>query len=79
MRHPHSDAERCHGAVEPEAVVKLTPAEAEIVAHAARGLSNKEIAAALGKAEATVKGHLTRVYRKLGVKSRLQLILLFRG
>lgn len=60
-------------------VVKLTPAEAAVVAQAARGLSNREVAAVLRKSEATVKGQLTQVYRKLGVKNRLQLIMLFRA
>jgi two-component system nitrate/nitrite response regulator NarL len=59
-------------------VVKLSPAEAAVVAQLARGLSNKEIARALGKAPATVKSQLTGVYRKLGVRSRIRLMVLFR-
>jgi DNA-binding NarL/FixJ family response regulator len=38
------------------------------------GLSNKEIAAHLGIAEVTVKAHLTRLYRRYGVRTRLQLL-----
>lgn len=64
---------------QPPAVVKLTPTEAEVVARVAQGLSNQEIAAELGKAPSTVKARLTRVYRKLGVRRRLQLIALFRS
>ncbi|MBI2511738.1 MAG: helix-turn-helix transcriptional regulator [Opitutae bacterium] len=60
-------------------VVKLTPAEAEVVAQAVRGLTNKEIARALRKSELTVRNQLTAVYRKLGLKRRLQLIAQFRG
>jgi DNA-binding CsgD family transcriptional regulator len=58
-------------------VVKLTPAEAEVVAYAARGLTNREIAATLGKSSGTVKNQLARVYEKLGVRSRLHLITMF--
>jgi DNA-binding CsgD family transcriptional regulator len=61
------------------AVVKLSPAEAVVVAQAARGLSNKEIAQVLGKHEGTVKNQLSGVYRKLGIRSRARLIVLFRG
>jgi DNA-binding CsgD family transcriptional regulator len=60
-------------------VVKLSPAEAAVVAQAARGLSNKEIAQVLGKHEGTVKNQLSGVYRKLGIRSRARLIVLFRG
>lgn len=60
-------------------VVKLTPAEAEVVGHAVRGLTNKQIARALRKSELTVRNQLTAVYRKLGLKRRLQLIAQFRA
>ncbi len=59
-------------------VVKLSPAEAAAVAGVARGLSNKEIADELGKATGTVKNQLVSVYRKLGVNSRIRLMMLFR-
>jgi len=58
-------------------VVKLSPAEAAAVAGVARGLSNKEIADELGKSPATVKNQLVSVYRKLGVKSRIRLMVMF--
>jgi DNA-binding CsgD family transcriptional regulator len=38
------------------------------------GLTNREIAARLHLSETTVKFHLTNIYRKLGVGSRLQLL-----
>ncbi|MCM2273938.1 MAG: LuxR C-terminal-related transcriptional regulator [Candidatus Didemnitutus sp.] len=63
----------------PPAVVKLTPAEAKVVAEAARGSGNREIAAVLGKSMSTVKAQLSGVYRKLRIKNRLQLIMLFRS
>ena len=58
-------------------VVKLTPTEAAVVAEAAKGGGNREIAAALGKSESTVKAQLSGVYRKLRIRNRLQLIMLF--
>jgi len=61
------------------AVVKLSPAEAAVVAQVARGLSNKEIARLLGKHEGTVKNQLSGVYRKLDIHNRARLIVLFRG
>ena len=41
---------------------------------AADGLANKEIARALHVAVHSVEVHLSRVYRKLGVRSRTQLV-----
>ena len=37
---------------------------------AAEGLSNKQIASALFMGVSTVEAHLSRVYRKLGIRSR---------
>jgi DNA-binding CsgD family transcriptional regulator len=51
----------------------LTATERRIAAEAAHGRSNREIAAALFLSERTVEANLTRVYRKLGVRSRAQL------
>ena len=48
----------------------LTDRETEILKLVARGLSNAEIARELWVTEPTVKFHLTRTYRKLGVTSR---------
>jgi DNA-binding CsgD family transcriptional regulator len=59
-------------------VVKLTPAEAAVVAEVARGLSNAEIAGKLGKSVGTIKNQLSSVYRKLGVNNRVRLIMMFR-
>lgn len=67
---------RTDGRVRP--VVKLSPAEAAAVAGVARGLSNKEIADELGKSTATVKNQLAGVFRKLGVRSRIRLMVMFR-
>lgn len=51
----------------------LTAREQQIVDRIGDGASNKEIAEMLSITEKTVKGHLTAIFRKLGVSSRLQL------
>jgi DNA-binding CsgD family transcriptional regulator len=51
----------------------LTATEARVAALAARGLANKEIAAALSISLHTVEAHLSRTYRKLGIRSRASL------
>jgi HD-GYP domain-containing protein (c-di-GMP phosphodiesterase class II) len=50
----------------------LTPREAEVVVHLARGLSNPEIAAALTVSRKTVSSHLEHIYGKLGVSTRTE-------
>jgi two-component system, NarL family, nitrate/nitrite response regulator NarL len=54
---------------------RLTPRELEIVPHIAVGASNKDIAALLSVREDTVKRHLSNIFDKLGVYSRLELAL----
>jgi DNA-binding CsgD family transcriptional regulator len=51
----------------------LTTSETKLAALAAEGLSNKEIAAAMHISVHTVEAHLTRIYRKLGIRSRAAL------
>lgn len=53
---------------------ELTPAEQQTVDLVLAGKRNKEIAAALGVSVRMVETHLTRAYRKLGVRSRTELI-----
>jgi DNA-binding NarL/FixJ family response regulator len=54
----------------------LTVREAEVVTRVARGQANKLVALELGLAGATVAVHVARAARKLGVASRVELILL---
>ena len=53
---------------------KVTRREFDILQLLVLGASNKEIAAKLEIEEGTVKNHLTRVYRKLGVTDRVQAV-----
>ena len=48
----------------------MTETERRVAELAARGRSNKEIAAELFMGLSTVEAHLSRVYRKLGIRSR---------
>jgi DNA-binding CsgD family transcriptional regulator len=51
----------------------LTPTEGRIAALVAEGLKNREIAERLFLSVATVEAHPTRIYRKLGIRSRSDL------
>jgi DNA-binding NarL/FixJ family response regulator len=62
-----------------EALATLTPAERSTVELAARGLTNRAIAALRGASMSTVANQLTSGYRKLGVGSRRQLGAFFRS
>lgn len=54
----------------------LTSREVEIVSAIKKGNSNREIATKLAISEETVKRHLSNIYAKLGVSSRLELAVL---
>lgn len=53
----------------------LTPREEQVVALVAEGLSNREIAAELALSEHTVKKYLFRIFDKLGISTRVELVL----
>ena len=53
----------------------LTPRELDIIAKIASGHSNKEVGEEFSISERTVKHHLTNIFSKVGVSSRLQLAL----
>lgn len=59
-------------------LARLTDREREVADRVSQGLSNKVIAAEAGITERTVKAHLNAIYRKTGVRSRVQLALVLR-
>lgn len=62
-------------AVPPRNKYRLTPRELEIVAAVVAGFANKEIAQYFKISEDTVKHHLSNIFDKVGVSSRLELAL----
>ncbi|MGO2113246.1 MAG: response regulator [Pseudoclavibacter sp.] len=60
----------------PARLAGLTQRELDVFVEAGRGRSNREIAEALHLSEATVKTYVTRILGKLGVRSRVNLVVL---
>lgn len=54
--------------------VDLTDREVEVLGHLAKGMSNKEIAAELGRTEATVKVHVVHILEKLEAGDRTEAV-----
>jgi DNA-binding NarL/FixJ family response regulator len=54
--------------------VELTDREVEVLAHMARGLSNKEIGAVLGRTAGTIKVHVLHIHQKLNASDRTEAV-----
>ncbi|MFQ3787611.1 response regulator transcription factor [Halomonas sp. A29] len=63
------------GSLPQESLTALTERERAVALAVAEGRSNKEVARQLDITERTVKAHLGAVFRKLGVRDRMQLVL----
>jgi DNA-binding NarL/FixJ family response regulator len=72
-RHARRDAAR---AVTNSKVAGLTPRELEVLRLVARGLNNRELAQHLHLSEATVKTHVAHILTKLGLRDRIQAVVL---
>ena len=59
---------------EPQSRGPLTERESEVLGLLSRGLANKQIAAALGISEHTVKFHVSSIYTKLNVTNRTEAV-----
>ena len=66
-------AELARCVVVPRQATGLTPAEQRVAELAASGMTNRDVAAALFISPKTVDANLSRIYRKLGIRSRAEL------
>lgn len=60
-------------------IASLTPAQLKVLIAVLGGRLNKQIAFDLGVSEATIKAHMTVVFRKLGVQNRTQAVVAARA
>jgi DNA-binding NarL/FixJ family response regulator len=60
--------------IETDGSAPLTEREMAVVRCVADGLTNKEVAAKLGVSPHTIKNYLFRIFDKIGVSSRIELI-----
>jgi DNA-binding CsgD family transcriptional regulator len=72
-----NDADAAESQTDGDLLARLTRREREVVALAAEGLLDKEIAQRLGISYTTVRTHLDRSFQKLGINNRSRLARLF--
>lgn len=60
-------------------VASLTPAQRRVMTGLSDGLLNKQIAYEMSISEATVKAHMTAIFRKLGANNRTQALLIYKS
>ncbi|MFX8335542.1 response regulator transcription factor, partial [Acinetobacter baumannii] len=71
---PHQSAPR----PDKSGISDLTSREEQVLDHAARGLTNKEIAKTLNLSEKTIKHYMTNILQKLNVRNRVEAVLVVR-
>lgn len=71
-----ADAGACNDLA--EKIAALTPQQYKVLGMLSDGLLNKQIAYELNVSEATIKAHMTAIFRKLGVKNRTQAVILLK-
>lgn len=62
-----------------EKIATLTPQQLKVLKMLADGLLNKQIAYELDVSEATIKAHMTAIFRKLSVTNRTQAVILLQN
>ena len=67
-----------HPTIAPERTIHLTRTESEDLTDLADGSSTKEIAIRRCNSEATIKSHLSSIYRKLGARNRIEALIIAR-
>lgn len=60
------------GSVVPTSSIQLTTREREILRMIKDGMSNSDVSESLGLSEHTVKSHLYNIYKKIGVRNRME-------
>jgi DNA-binding NarL/FixJ family response regulator len=60
----------------PPTITPLSPREIDVLQLAARGYTNKAIAAQLNISDRTVQGHLASIYAKLGINTRTEAVMI---
>ena len=60
-----------------ERIASLTPQQLRVLTMIGEGLYNKQIASELSVTDATVRAHVTEIFRKLGVTNRTQAVIFF--